>query len=206
MRPLAKVCGLVLAEDAAFAASSGADLLGFVMHPPSPRHCADLSVATPFLDSAVLVQVAEQTEDILAMAQRFGFRRVQPYLPAATRQAGIRLLREAGFFVLLPWADEAGQLPIAADLYVWETSAATTGVAGGSGQGHPMAYPPPGDFLLAGGLDAANLRDRQHALSPALRAHCRGVDAASRLEASPGRKDLAKVSAFIRTAHALELA
>ena len=154
MRPLAKVCGLVLAEDAAFAASSGADLLGFVMHPPSPRHCADLSVATPFLDSAVLVQVAEQTEDILAMAQRFGFRRVQPYLPAATRQAGIRLLREAGFFVLLPWADEAGQLPIAADLYVWETSAATTGVAGGSGQGHPMAYPPPGDFLLAGGLDA----------------------------------------------------
>ena len=206
MTILAKVCGLVRAQDVVFAASEGADLLGFVSHRPSPRHCPNLHLASPFLDRAVLVQVADQPDVILATAQHFGFRNVQPYLPLEEREGGVKMLRNSGIFVLLPWADEAGQVPIPTDLYVWETSAATTGVAGGSGQGHPMAYPPPGDFLLAGGLDAANLRDRQHALSPALRAHCRGVDAASRLEASPGRKDLAKVSAFIRTAHALELA
>ena len=92
MRVLAKVCGLVRAEDAALAASAGADLLGFVSHPPSPRHCADLSVAEPYPDRAVLVQVADHAEAVLAMARRHGFRKVQPYLPAVTREAGIRSL------------------------------------------------------------------------------------------------------------------
>jgi len=204
MSALAKVCGLVLAEDAAFAASQGADLLGFVCHPPSPRHCADLAVAAPYLDRAVLVQVAEHATEILATAQRHGFQKVQPYLPMATREAGIRRLREAGLFVLLPWADEAGQTPVTADLYLWEPSAKATGVPGGSGQGHAMGYPPPGDFLLAGGLDATNLAERVASLSACLRGRLRGADAASRLEAAHGRKDPDKVAAFIRMTHALE--
>ena len=206
MSLLAKVCGLVRAEDAAFAAAQGADLLGFVSHLPSPRHCADLSVAQPYLDQAVLVQVASHAEEILALARRHGFRRVQPYLPHEVRETGIRLLREAGLFVLLPWADEPDQNPLPADLYLWEPSASATGVVGGSGQGHALACPPPGDFLLAGGLDALNLRDRISALPGALRSRLRGVDAASRLEAAPGRKDPEKVAAFIVCAHVLESA
>lgn len=204
MSCLAKVCGLVLAEDAAFAAAQGADLLGFVSHPPSPRHCQDLAVASPYLERAVLVQLAERAEVILATAQRHGFRKVQPYLPAATRGAGLQLLREAGLFVLLPWPDEPDQAPVNADLYLWEPSAKVTGVAGGSGQGHAMACPPPGDFLLAGGLEATTLRSRVAALPETVRARFRGVDAASRLEAAPGRKEPGKVAEFIRTAHALE--
>ena len=206
MTSLAKVCGLVRAEDVVFAATEGADLLGFVSHPPSPRHCADLSVAEPYLDRAVLVQVADHAEAILALARRHGFRKVQPYLPAATREAGIRSLREAGFYVLLPWADEAGQIPLPADLYIWETSAIITGVAGGSGLGHAMAFPPPGDFLLAGGLDGSNVLERVRALPSALRAQFRGADAASRLEASAGVKAPAKFTEFIRMAHQLESA
>jgi phosphoribosylanthranilate isomerase len=206
VRFLAKVCGLVRAEDIAFAAAEGADLLGFVSHPPSPRHCADLTVAVPFLNRAVLVQVADGAEAILATARCHGFQKVQPYLPAATREAGIHLLREAGLFVLLPWADEPEQPPVHADLYLWEPGAKATGVVGGSGQGHAMAHPPPGAFLLAGGLNATTLLNRAQALPAALRQRFRGVDAASRLEASPGRKDSAKVSAFIRLAHALEFA
>ncbi len=206
MKLLAKVCGLVRADDAAFAAAQGADLLGFVSHPPSPRHCSDLSLAEPFLGRAVLVMVADSPEAVLASAQRFGFQRVQPYLPVAARERGVRLLRAAGQFVLLPWADEPGQLPVPADLYLWEPSSTITGVAGGSGQGHAMTFLPPGDFLLAGGLDATNLRDRVLALPPAARERFRGVDAASRLEAAPGRKDPAKVAAFIHMAHELESA
>jgi len=204
VRVLAKVCGLVRPEDAAFAAGQGADLLGFVFHEPSPRHCRDLSVAVPYLDRAVLVMVAECTEAILATAHRHGFRRVQPYLPAATREAGIRLLREAGLQVLLPWPDEPGQAPVAADLYLWESSPQVTGVAGGSGQPNAVAHPPPGPFLLAGGLDATNLRERVQGLPSPARGHLRGVDAASRLEASPGVKAPSKVSAFIHAAHNLE--
>jgi phosphoribosylanthranilate isomerase len=204
MKSMAKVCGLVRAEDVAHAAAQGADLLGFVSHAPSPRHCADLTVAKPYLDRAVLVQVADQAEAILELAQRHGFRRVQPHLPVSERQRGVGLLRAAGLFVLLPWADEDEQVEIPADLYLWEPSPLATGVAGGSGQGHAMAFPPPGAFLLAGGLDATNLRERVTSLSPSARALFRGVDAASRLEASPGLKDSAKVSAFIHTAHELE--
>jgi len=197
MNLLAKVCGLSTAEDAAFAAGQGADLLGFVCHPPSPRHCADLSVAKAFLDRAVLVMVAERAEVILETAQHHRFRRVQPYLPAQWRQEGVALLHEAGLFVLLPWADEPGQAPVPADLHLWEPGAAQTGVAGGSGQGHAMAFPPPGPFLLAGGLDGANLAARVAALPPVARQQLRGFDAASRLEISPGLKDPSKVAAFV---------
>ncbi|WP_243321242.1 hypothetical protein [Geothrix sp. SG200] len=197
MSLLAKVCGLVRAEDAAFAAGEGADLLGFVCHPPSPRHCADLSVARPFLERAVLVMVADHAESVLEMARRRGFRRVQPYLPVSEREQGIALLREAGLVVLLPWADEPGQAPVPANLYLWEPSAVQTGVVGGSGQSHAMAFPPPGPYLLAGGMDGLNLADRAAALPPSARLGLRGFDAASRLEIGPGRKDPAKVAAFV---------
>lgn len=206
MNLLVKVCGLTTAEDAAYAAGQGADLLGFVSHPPSPRHCLDLSVAEAFLDRAVLVGVAEDPRTVLTLAHRHGFRRVQPHLPAPERERGVRLLREAGLFVLLPWSDEPGQSPVPAELYLWEPSATLTGMAGGSGQLHTMTHPPPGDFLLAGGLDASNLGERVKALPDATRSRFRGVDAASRLEATPGRKDPARVAAFIRTAHDLEFA
>lgn len=206
MRALVKVCGLVRPEDAAFAAEQGADLLGFVCHPPSPRHCPDLSVAGPYLDKAVLVMVAETPQAILASAHRHGFHRVQPYLPADAREAGIHKLREAGLQVLLPWPDEAGQTAVPADFYVWECSPVVTGVAGGSGQAHAMAHPPPGPFLLAGGLGASNLEERVHALPTPVRTLFRGVDAASRLESSPGVKDPSKVAAYLRAARALESA
>jgi phosphoribosylanthranilate isomerase len=205
-RLLAKVCGLTTAEDAAQAAAAGADLLGFVRHPPSPRHCPDLGVAAPFLDRAVLVRVAEDAASILAEARRHGFQRVQAYLPRAARAAGVRRLREAGLFVILPWADEAGQESLAADLLLWEPSEAATGVVGGSGQGHAMAHLPPGPFLLAGGLDAPRLAARLDALPPAARPLLRGADAASRLEAAPGRKDPALVTAFVHAVHARESA
>jgi len=202
---LAKVCGLTHPDDAAHAAGQGADLLGFVCHPPSPRHCADLTVAGPFLDRAVLVMVADDANLILAEARRHGFRKVQPHLPRAVRAAGVHLLRAAGLFVLLPWADEAGQAPLAADLYLWEPSPAATGVPGGSGQAHAMGFPPPGAFLLAGGLDGDTLLARVAALPLEARTHLAGADAASRLEAAPGRKDPSKVAAFTHCVHGLEL-
>ena len=205
MTNLAKVCGLTRARDAAQAAEAGADLLGFVSHPPSPRHCADFSIVAPHLERAVLVMVADEPETILERARAFGFKRVQPHLPSSTRARGVALLREAGLFVLLPWADEPGQGPLPADLYLWEPGPARTGLAGGSGQAHAMAFPPPGPFLLAGGLDGASLADRAALLPMGACPRLRGFDAASRLESAPGCKDPRKVTAFIHAAHTLEL-
>ena len=43
-RPLAKVCGLSRQADVEFAASAGADFLGLVSYPKSPRHLSHLQL------------------------------------------------------------------------------------------------------------------------------------------------------------------
>lgn len=200
---LVKVCGLTTAADAAFAAAAGADLLGFVVHPPSPRHCADLGQAVAAVrERAVLVTVADDPADLARTADRAGLRRIQPH---GRRRAEVAAaLQRAGFEVLLPWLDQPGQEPLEGCLYVWEPGPAHTGVEGGSGQANPLAHPPPGPFLLTGGLDGGNLADRLAALPAAARSNLRGFDAASRLERAPGLKDETKVRAFLAAARALD--
>jgi phosphoribosylanthranilate isomerase len=202
---IAKVCGLTAAADVAGALAAGADLLGFLQYPGSPRHCPDLGLARAAGARAVLVGVAETVEPLRDWARQAGAGWVQPYLPAATRARALELLRADGRKVLLPWPDEPDQEPLAADLYLWETSPKASGVPGGSGQGHAMACPPPGRFLLAGGLDGSVLAERYRALPEALRGLCLGFDAASRLEAAPGRKDPGLVGSFVKTAHAMTI-
>ncbi len=199
---MAKVCGLTCAEDVAMVLATGADLVGFLHHPASPRHCADLELARLAGDRAVLVAVAADGESLLALARRAGAGWVQPYLPAAERARAVAMLQADGRKVLLPWPDEPDQEVVPADLYLWESSPKATGLLGGSGQGHPMACPPPGPFLLGGGLHGAVLAERYGLLPPG--SDCRGFDAASRLECAPGRKDPALVATFVHTAHALE--
>lgn len=202
---LAKVCGLTNPADAAFAADCGADLLGFVVHPPSPRHCADLAGACrDTRDRAVLVMVSVDADVLSRTAEAAGIRRIQAHLAPGLRASLATRLRARGFDLILPWPDEDGPQPCADGLYLWEPSPARTGVAGGSGQTHAMAFPPPGPFLLAGGLSAGNLAERVAALPPAARIHLRGFDAASALEQAPGRKDSAKVAAFIRAAQSAQ--
>jgi phosphoribosylanthranilate isomerase len=199
---MAKVCGLTCREDVALTLAAGADLLGFLHHPASPRHCPDLGLARAAGARAALVAVAASAEELLALARRAGAGWVQPYLPPAERAEGLARLRAEGRRVLLPWPDDPDQEALPADLYLWEASPSATGLFGGSGQGHPMAHPPPGPFLLGGGLHGAVLAERLRALPG--HADCRGFDAASRLESAPGRKDPLLVAAFVRNAHALE--
>lgn len=200
---LVKVCGLTTAADAVFAAAAGADLLGFVVHPPSPRHCADLVGAVAAVrERAVLVMVADDPADLARTADRAGLRRIQPH---GRRRAQVAAaLQRAGFEVLLPWLDQPGQEPLEGCLYLWEPGPANTGLEGGSGLANPLAHPPPGHYLLAGGLDGGNLADRIAALPASARAYLRGFDAASRLERAPGLKDETKVRAYLAAARDLE--
>jgi phosphoribosylanthranilate isomerase len=150
-------------------------------------------------DRAVLVAVTEDARELAAWAEACGARWVQPYLEDP---AGLEILRARGLRILLPWPDEPGNAPISADLYLWESSPRATGLPGGSGQAHGLAHPPPGPYLLAGGLRGDLLASRREALPAHPR--CAGFDAASRLERDPGRKDPDLVAAFVRAAHALE--
>lgn len=200
-----KVCGLTCVEDAEVALEAGADLLGYVVHPESPRHCRDVRAASaPARERGVLVMVALTAEPILRTIDASGLRRVQPHVPLARRSDVLARLSEAGLEVILPWADEPGQGDPGAGLPLWEPSPRLTGVAGGSGRTHAMAHPPPRPFLLAGGLGPDNLRDRYRLIPPSALPRLRGFDAASRLESLPGRKDAEKVRAFIRLARELE--
>ncbi|BDU77175.1 phosphoribosylanthranilate isomerase [Mesoterricola sediminis] len=196
---MAKVCGLTAPEDVAATLAAGADLVGFLSHPASPRHCPDPALPRLAGDRAVLVAVAEGPEPLLRWAEACGAGWVQPYLPS---RAGLTALRRAGLRILLPWPDEPDQEPAEADLYLWETGPKATGLPGGSGVVHGLAHPPPGPFILAGGLRGDLLADRFAALPGHPR--CAGFDAASRLERAPGRKDPDLVAAFVRAAHALE--
>ena len=201
---MAKVCGLTASADVAMTLEAGSDLLGFLHCPASPRHCPDLALARLAGDRAVLVVVAGDADALLDRVREAGTGWVQPYLPAPERARAIARLKADGRRVLLPWPDEPGQEGLEADLYLWETSPKATGVLGGSGQGHGMAFPPPGPFLLGGGLDGQVLAGRLERMPARARALCRGFDAASRLESAPGRKDAARVSTFVRNAHDLE--
>lgn len=205
MNLLAKVCGITTAADARFAHAQGADMLGFVHHPKSPRHCANIPAASAGLSyKGVLVMVGEDPAPMIAQANAAGLAWVQPHSGEA-RDEVAAALSAAGFQILLPWPDEPDQPFIQADLYLWEPSPAITGVAGGSGQPHLSLHPPPGPFLLAGGLDGPSLQTRLANLPAETKQNLRGVDAASRLEAAPGRKDPRKVIAYLENAHALHL-
>ncbi|HTL98038.1 MAG TPA: hypothetical protein VL181_04460 [Holophagaceae bacterium] len=205
MKLIAKVCGLTRAGDTRFALDLGADLVGFVHHLPSPRHCRDIEAASAGAgERGVLVRVGNDADAMIKQARAADLGWVQPHAGEARAEVA-RALKAAGLKVLLPWPDEPGQEGIEADLYLWEPSPAVTGVQGGSGESHAALHPPPGPFLLAGGLDGTTLQQRLGSLPSDAKCFLRGVDAASRLESSPGLKDPVKVAAFLENAHALHL-
>ncbi|MBW8823854.1 MAG: phosphoribosylanthranilate isomerase [Xanthomonadales bacterium] len=203
---IAKVCGITNNEDARMALDADADLIGFVCYPASPRHCVDLASASAGIGArGVLVTVGDRIESMIQEAKCHALGWIQPYLPTHERINALTHAHAAGLKLLLPWPDSADQPMAEADLYVWETAPAQTGLHGGSGQSHAAKFPPPGPFLLAGGLDGGNVRDRINALTQDQRSQCRGADAASRLETSPGHKSASKVQQFTSTVHACTL-
>ena len=67
-RPLVKVCGLTREEDVAVAAEAGADLLGFVLAPESPRAAAEV-LPVPDGTLAVAVWLGEAGESAARLDQ-----------------------------------------------------------------------------------------------------------------------------------------
>lgn len=198
--PAVKVCGLRGAADLLAALEAGADAVGFVFHEASPRALREedapsLAGLVPAQVLAVAVFVDAAPDVALERAQRIGARAVQ--LCGAERPADWR-----GF--PLPILRRLAVAPRAAeDLAAWD------GVAGAFVLDHPQAPGGSGravdwelaaqlaahaPCLLAGGLDEHNVAAAVRAVRPA------GVDASSRLESAPGRKDEARVRAFVAAA------
>ncbi len=163
-RPLVKVCGLTREEDVAVAAEAGADLAGFILAEESPRRAQQV-LAVPDTMLSVAVLVGELREEPADLVQLYA------------REKGHR----ARNGVLYCGRDEVAQVR---DL-PW----------GGSDPDHwREAAAVEGRVVLAGGLDAANVREAIERVRPW------AVDASSRLESGPGTKDHAKVRAFVAAA------
>jgi phosphoribosylanthranilate isomerase len=197
-----KICGITNHEDAQAAVDAGADALGFVFYPPSPRHISPEQAAQiilklpPFVTTVGLfVDVALETVNDLAAS--CGLDRIQlhghetPAFCGQVTQPVIKAFRVKN-------ADSLGHLPgykVAAYLLDAYVEGALPG-----GTGTPFSWElvtwakAYGPVILAGGLTPDNVATAIEQTRPY------GVDVSSGVESAPGIKDHRKVRAFIARA------
>ena len=198
MNVTVKICGLTNADDARGAVDVGADFLGFLFSPASPRCVGSAAAAwISLIDGARKVGV---------------FRDQDPRLIRRVREdAGLDLVQLHGHETPELCAELGGREKVIKAIPVgkgtdWGLVAAygqvarvlfDTGSSSGGGTGRPfdwrlLAGVPPGlAFWLAGGLTPENVARALAEVRPA------GVDVATGVEAAVGRKDLGKMRAFI---------
>lgn len=198
-----KICGLTRLDDALAALAEGADYLGFVLYPRSPRAVsadalAALRAALPGAARVVGVFVNEAPGTVARVAVQCGLAAVQIH--------GDEPLQGFDRLPLPVWRavrggdrgfePEPGQWPAAR--YV--VDAAAPGDYGGTGRladwvaAAELAKRRP--VMLAGGLTPANVEAALAAVRP------QGVDVSSGIEAFPGVKDRGRLREFIRKARA----
>lgn len=193
-----KMCGLTRKEDVDAAVLLGADAVGFVFYPPSPRFVDYATAALlarrvpPFVVRVGLFVNAEVAEVNRVLAEvplellqfhgdedesycaAFG----RPYLKVARMRAGVNLLEFARIYrgsqgiLLDAWVEEYGGVGRAFD---WKMI--------------PADLPVP--LVLSGGLDAANVGGAIACVRPW------AVDVSSGIESAKGIKNIDKMSAFV---------
>jgi phosphoribosylanthranilate isomerase len=202
-----KICGLTRADEAMACATLGADAIGLIFHPPSPRHLDDTTAAAvtgavPEGVAKIGVFVDARVETILDKTRRCGLTGVQ--LHGDEPPETVRRLRAAGLIVIkalfaarAPGLEAAGDY--APDAFLVECGRGR--LPGGNAEvwnwaearGISASVP----LVLAGGLDPENVARAIAAAAPD------AVDVSSGVEKAPGRKDMDRVAAFI---HAVRLA
>jgi phosphoribosylanthranilate isomerase len=210
MSLLVKICGLSTPETLDVALAAGADLVGFVFFPPSPRNL-DLAQARALgaraNGRAGKVALSVDADDAFLDAVVEALRPDMLQLHGKEPPARVAALKARhGLPVIKAVAIEtAGDLAAVtpylgvADRIIFDARAPRDATRPG-GLGKPFdwrllqALDLKVPFMLSGGLDAGNLAE-------ALRiTRAPGVDVSSGVERAPGEKDPDKIRAFIRTA------
>lgn len=198
MTPRIKVCGLTRAEDARLAIELGADALGFIFWPKSPRYVAPDVVAgiardVPAFVSLVGVFVNQPPADVQATAasarlttiQLHGDERVEDYAGAGRRV--IKALAMGPDFSMAVVDELPGDVTVLLDAHD-PVKRGGTGRAIDWNAAAPVARRRP--LILSGGLNAGNVRAAVDTVKPY------AVDVSSGVESAPGIKDHEKLRAF----------
>ena len=201
MRTRIKICGITRPADARAAAEAGADAIGLVFYPPSPRFLSVeraleiRNALPPFVQTVALfvnpdaAQVAQvlgrlhpgalqfHGEEAPQFCAQFGV----PWIKAARVKSGARSVDLLEY--LRPFSGAmAWLLDSHVDAY------------GGVGERFDWSLVPAvrdKPLILSGGLERGNVAEAVRRVRPW------GVDVSSGVEAAKGIKDAAKIAAFI---------
>ena len=202
--PLVKICGLRHRDQAAAVAALGADAIGVIGVPASPRWVPAEKRAALFSAAAlgrpgcfgVLVVADPEDAELEALDSRSGHQVLQLHgQESAERCAQLQRRLDVKLWKALR-ISKPGDLALAAAyepvvdallLDCWDPQQ-----LGGTGRSIPLAwlrdFSPTLPWWLAGGLNSANLGAVLGAVSPT------GLDLSSGVEVSPGEKNLDKVA------------
>jgi phosphoribosylanthranilate isomerase len=194
-----KICGITRVDDALAAAAAGADAIGLVFYPHSPRavtieQAAVICAALPPFISTVGLFVdasAEIVNSVLSAVPlsalqfhgdetpEFCNRFARPYLKALRMRDDLDLSAAATEF--------AGAAALLLDTY-------RAGVAGGTGEvfdWQRVPQPLASRIVLAGGLNADNVAQAIAQVRPY------AVDVSGGVESRPGIKDVTRIHSFV---------
>jgi phosphoribosylanthranilate isomerase len=193
-----KICGVTRVEDAVLACELGADAIGMVMTPSSPR-CVSIERARAIRDALpAFVDVVVLSHDLPADRVRQIIDGVRPDLvqfhgtegAAFCESFGLRYLKALGMAGDLDVCTIAAEHARAAGFVL---DGHPPGQQGGQGRAFDWSRVPQElgrPIILAGGLNAGNVADAIGAVHPW------AVDLASGVESAPGIKDAGKLRAF----------
>ncbi|MFD3698548.1 phosphoribosylanthranilate isomerase [Streptomyces sp. NPDC058646] len=195
--PFVKICGLKTAHDVDVAVAAGADAVGFVFAPGSPRTIGaglarELGGRVPAGVLTVGVFRGQPLEEVRRLAEESGVRGVQlhgdegPAYYGELRAPGRTLLRATAGHVKR--CGEYGE-----DLLLLDAPDPGSGKPWNWGSAEFTA--PEGHWLLAGGLTPDNVGEALRSTG------AWGVDVSSGVERERGVKSPDLIRAFVRAAH-----
>jgi phosphoribosylanthranilate isomerase len=210
MQPIVKICGLKTPETLAAALDAGADMVGFVFFPKSPRHI-DLATAETLGrqaqgkalkvaltvdadDAALAAIVAALHPDLLQLHGHESPERVA----AIRAHFGLPVMKALGVADADDLKDVKAYEAVVDRLLFDAKPPKDAAHPGGNGlafdwsllTGLDLSIP----SMVSGGLDPANVAEALR------RTQAQGVDVSSGVETAPGQKDAAKITAFVRAA------
>lgn len=211
---IVKICGLSTPEAVDAALGAGADMIGLVFFPPSPRYLT-LAQAAPLAEhargrgkvTALTVDVDEDGIARIIEAVRPDWLQLHGHEPpeqvlALKRRFGLPVMKAIGIRDAADLAQAEAYRGLADRLLLDAKPPKGATRPGGNALAFDWAildgFDPGMPWMLSGGLDPGNVGEAVRRARPT------GVDVSSGVETAPGKKDVNLIAAFVAAARAAE--